>query len=646
MFIHYKKNLSKILKIFSVLAIICCSILLLPQVRTSIIEIAEHILGRDLHHNKWMNILWDYTLIAFLCFTLLFLRLNIQIIERKLINFRLFFINKHYKEIIIYILLFFLVFFLELFFFRSMLFCRDNIIGDLGDSRLVSLILEHWYKVFFHNETIRDLSMFYPVKNTLGYSDSLFLLSLPYSFFRLIGYQWLNAYQITLITTHFFGGLCLAWFLRRNLKLPFWACIIGLIIGYYSNSFYIKIIHTQFITFSLIPLLFILLKNFYDCLSPGLTRKRIIYGLLSIFLFSGILLTSFYIGFFTALFFLIVLIVIVFYFYINKNFNIKHIVCFIKAYKYELSFYVVFGIITLLPFIYIYMPIYQEMGARNWDEINYYLPNWYNFLYFSSNNFIYELQYGYPIITGILLIIVCIFNIKKFFAATPSSGKDFSFYMSIGFSFAIVIITIFMLKFEIFGKNISLWYIIYKIIPGSSAIRAVFRFNQYLSLPVGIIISLYLSKQIHFDNSKYIRYIIMCSLLAITIFLNNQNSIKITSWTKSQINKYLEKVSLPPKDCEAFLLVNNTTNINFIHQLDAWSIANHFNIKTINGYSGQFPKSWLPIWNMEINKNYCDLALWINKYNLNNIYLYDYINNNWIKYSEHVLEELMYSSVL
>ncbi|MCL2480672.1 MAG: hypothetical protein FWF38_03065, partial [Spirochaetaceae bacterium] len=79
---------------------------------------------------------------------------------------------------------------------------------------------------------------------------------------------------------------------------------------------------------------------------------------------------------------------------------------------------------------------------------------------------------------------------------------------------------------------------------------------------------------------------------------------------------------------------------------DAWSIANHFNIKTINGYSGQFPKSWLPIWNMEINKNYCDLALWINKYNLNNIYLYDYINNNWIKYSEHVLEELMYSSVL
>ena len=643
MFDNKKKNLKKILEIISLLAITICCVLLFPQARFLIVEIAEKSIGRELRDpGKWTNLLLTYSVFSILCFGIILVFLNKIVIIHKLnktINYRL-------NDKITYFLLFFTVFALELIFFRGMIFNRDNIVGGMGDSRLVSLIMEHWYKVFCGQAAIRDLSMFYPVRNTLGYSDALFLLSLPYSLLRSIGFQWMTAYQITLIGTHFLGGLCLVWFLRKNLKLSFWACVIGLVIGNFSNSYFVKIFHAQFVTFSLVPLLFILLKYFYDRFSPEFTKSRIIYGILSIFLFAGIMLTSFYIGFFTAFFLLILHIVIAVYLFRNNCLKVKQILEIVKTYKFEIIMYLVCGIIALLPFFWIYIPVNNEMGARPWREVAYYLPHWYDLFNVSSQNLIwsfpdtqYELQVGYPLITGILLIVICAFYIKRYFN-TISSVLNITFYITIGFSFTIAVISLFMLKFEIFNKSLSLWFFIYKLIPGASAIRTVGRFTQFLSLPAGILIAVFLSERIRFSDKISIKSLLACTVLVILIFIEHQNTINIYYWTKSGMNDYLDKVSPPPDNCESFFLVNNINSTGSIYQLDAWSIANRFNIKTINGYSGQLPKrNWFPMWEMEINKNYTDLSHWIDEYNLENVYLYNYIDNNWIKYTKDVLEE-------
>jgi hypothetical protein len=613
--------------------------------RSFIVEIAEKALDRDLRdHEKWMNLLLTYSAFAILCLVLFFEFLNESVIKHIIFKIS----NYHHKKIITYLLLFFVVFTLELIFFRGMIFNRDNIVGDMGDARLVSLIMEHWYKVFCGTEKIRDLSMFYPVKNTLGYSDALFLLSLPYSFLRAIGFQWMTAYQLTLIGTHFFGGLCLAWLLRKTLKLSFWVCVIGLIIGNFSNSYFIKIGHTQFVTFSLVPLLFILLKKFYDCFNTGLARSRKIYGILSIFLFAGIMLTSFYIGFFTALFLLILHIVIAVYLFKNKCLKVKQILEVGQAYRFEIIIYIVCGIIALLPFFWIYIPVYNEMGARDWGDVAYSLPRWYDFLNVSSSNLIwpfpntiYELQVGYPLITGILLIVICTFYIKQYFKSY-SSVKNIVFYITIGFSFTIALISFFTFRIEILNNTFSLWLFAYILIPGASAIRGVGRFTQFLHLPAGILIAIFLSERILFSSKMTIKHLFICTILIILIFLEHQNTGSNSHWTKSSMNNYLEKVSRPPDDCESFFLVNNVNSTDYVYQLDAWSIANRFDIKTINGYSGQFPRNYWSIWEMEENKNYTDLSHWINEYNLDNVYLYDYKNDDWIKYTENVLEEFQY----
>ncbi|MDR2598103.1 MAG: hypothetical protein LBC76_12385 [Treponema sp.] len=591
--------------------------------------------------------------------------------------------NSTQKKMIAWAVLLLTVVFLETVFFRSMIFNNDNIVGDLGDSRLVSLILEHWYKVFCGKEGIRDLSMFYPVKNTLGYSDALFLLSLPYSVLRVSGISWLTAYQLTLIIIHFFGGICLAWFLRKSLKLPLWTCIIGLIIGNFSNSYFVKISisHSQFITHSLVPLLFIFLKIFYDSFTPCLQKKRMIYGILSIFLFAGILLTSFYVGFFCAFFLLTVNIVIAIYLLKINSENLRKAIKIIKAYKFEILIYIVTGIVVLLPFLWIYLPIYKEMGGRNIGGVLFYLPYWYDFFNVSPTNLIwsfpntsekYELMVGYPLITGIILIIGCVYYIRQSIKKTLSfEKKEKSFYMLIGFSFAIAIISLLLLKIDmrqivsileekgiinmkqigsILDENgisdaeskiknkagFSLWFFAYFLVPGASAMWTVVRFNQFLSFPAGIIIACFLSEKLRIVNKNYIKYWV-CIVLIALIFFEHQNTREMSYWTKSYINSYLEKVSAPPESCESFLLVNNDTSENYVYQLDAWTIANKYNIKTINGYSGQSPKNWYYIYDMESNRNYSDILRWIDEHNLENVYLYDYKNDKWIRCTESVL---------
>jgi len=104
---------------------------------------------------------------------------------------------------------------------------------------------------------------------------------------------------------------------------------------------------------------------------------------------------------------------------------------------------------------------------------------------------------------------------------------------------------------------------------------------------------------------------------------------------------YLDRVSPPPDDLGSFFLVNNIRDTNFMVQLDAMSIANMYEINTINGYSGQFPGDWhYYYFNMEENRNYTDISIWVDNHQLTNVYLYDYMNDKWIPYSENALIEL------
>jgi hypothetical protein len=81
-----EENLEKLLKMLLIFGIAFCSILLLPQVRTFIIEIGENFLGRNLDHNYWMQWMLNYLLSAIFLFCYI-----LVILIKDIKNFSVFF---------------------------------------------------------------------------------------------------------------------------------------------------------------------------------------------------------------------------------------------------------------------------------------------------------------------------------------------------------------------------------------------------------------------------------------------------------------------------------------------------------------------------------------------------------------------------
>ena len=101
---------------------------------------------------------------------------------------------------------------IELLFFRNVIF-NSNLLGDFGDGRLLTLILEHYYNFINAKESFNNLAIFYPLSNTLGYSDMLLGIAIPYIPLRLLGINMLLATKYSCILIHFIGTISMMYFL-------------------------------------------------------------------------------------------------------------------------------------------------------------------------------------------------------------------------------------------------------------------------------------------------------------------------------------------------------------------------------------------------------------------------------------------------
>jgi len=75
----------------------------------------------------------------------------------------------------------------------------DIVQADIGDSRLVVFLLEHWNRVFAWNAAWASPSMFYPVEGVLGYSEMMFGTGVLYTVFRSFGLGLFQATNATLV---------------------------------------------------------------------------------------------------------------------------------------------------------------------------------------------------------------------------------------------------------------------------------------------------------------------------------------------------------------------------------------------------------------------------------------------------------------
>lgn len=535
-----------------------------------------------------------------------------------------------------------LLLFCEWFFFRNVIGTGIALFGDRGDGRLTTLLTEHWWNFFNGRERFSEIAMFYPSEEVFGYTDLFLGYGLVYSLFRLIGLDMFISYKYTLISVHILGTVSMYYLMNRRLKCNAGWSLFGTMAFCFSDTYARHIGHTQLNAVSLLPLLLVL---FIDFITHYETRKkRNFYAYALITWFVLLTYTSWYIACFTGIFCLVFLI----------TYFIKLKTCGIKVFSVlkekllvwkDIAGYIIFTTVLYVPFIKIYLPVLKSSSGYSYAACVYFLPEFADIINVSDTNFMLgkvikkmglsggETAEGFSIILlGLFLLSFIIRNKKEL----HRSSEGTMYAKAVPDTICISILLSIALILKLSSSGVSLWAIVYYVLPVAKSMRAVARFMLWLSFPMAVITA--------YTANKYIKTragtVIFSTIAIIMLFVSNINTIGVSSyWNQPDESLFISSVSKPPEDAEIFYIIDSadTKDSACIYQLDAFEIATWYSLKTINGYSGQIPSDWKGIWDVSSEYYEKSIAGWIEKYNLTNVYAYDRALNVWIPSEERSL---------
>jgi hypothetical protein len=494
----------------------------------------------------------------------------------------------------------------------------DKLPGDEGDSLLNLYLVEHWYQWIFEGRGSWLSSVsFYPVPNTLGYSDALFLIALPYSAARLLGVGIFTAYQITLV---FFCGLGYAAFyylLRQGLGLGRIPSVIGAMLGILNNAFYLSVIHTQLFSLGLVPVALLLVVAFIRN-AHGSARRRLLAGGALSLLWPALLYTGYYVGWF--LLFLGVGFAFLLLLYdrlLNAGSWARAAWAWLSGHKLECAGYVALSVVALVPFVITYLPVLRETGGRSFTEVRLSLPAWYDFGNVGGENLIWgrafaalfpdaavrplahELTKGFPIVTlasffVALWLVAAGHRRSRAAGATMAKGDLLpALTMVLG---AVVLLT-WLLQLQV-GEQ-SAWRLVYKVVPGARAIRAVFRAEHLLAFAVAAVIAIAVDLVAAAREEQRERRTLLGHRVAQVGFLavlalENLNGTNTFQLSKAALGADLERAAPSPAGCSVFFVTPPQTRRFdwYAVQTRAMLIGQRIGMPTINGYSGGSPPGW------------------------------------------------------
>ncbi len=523
---------------------------------------------------------------------------------------------------------------LFIFFRGFFLSAGDRVIGDPADGQLIQSIHEHWHRVLLGKDRWLDLGFFYPVSNTLGYSDTFLLSGIPYTMLRLFGMDMFLAFQLVqmlLATAGFFGMH--AWLRRfRGIRPGFaaWGAFLFVI----ASPFFIasRNSHIQLLSVWLLPWLIILLeislreaRAFSWRFAGAFTGFAGGFGLLAY--------STFYAAYFLMLLMLLALLSAMIIRGIRPV--LDHIVPPRRAWPAMLPGLALFTVFSGL-FLWTYLPVRQELGARSLATVLRALPQPWDFFNHSASNllwgkvngllwpypkqFSWELELGLPLLT-LSLVLGCIHLALRQWQR--GDRKSIACLLA-----AFVLAGGWMMMIRI--GPASLWVLPYYLTPGGGAIRAVPRFNLALLIPALFLLCRFL-QGLAMMSGPGIR--LAGFLLAALVTIEQVQLLENTKISRRDRERMAAAGQPLPQDADAFLAVGSPVdgwNRDIPHN-SAIHLSQCWNLPTLNGRSGFLAPGW-PLYDMTPAVAFQNLPQWAEMNKIRGkVYLYDLDNGKWIR---------------
>ena len=491
-----------------------------------------------------------------------------------------------------------------LVFFREFFFSGFRLIaGDLGDNRLCIAILEHWRAVAHRQEHFTSPHFFWPEPGVLGYGDSMFLLSVPYILASFLGLDHYAAFELALMAFKAVGFFSMLWLLRSVVGVSHLVALIGAVLFTLSNLYFLSVGHAQLVTIVFTPLIAALAVLAWRAYGAGRTALAHAYGVACVIWIALVFFTSFYIGWFTLLTG-VGCIVIAFLIRILERRSLSPISTWLQAAFARRQLLGVAGIVfalAMIPFVATYVHVLSQSVARRVGHQSLYSAAPIDALNVGSQNLLWsrivrpapapsqqqpdaasDKRVGWP---PFLLLLTIGGGLLSLIQLIADRRRALSL---------IVICSASALLLWIVSVHVgqwSLWWLVYKVVPGASGSYVPVQLNFVLNVLLVISACLIL-EQLAYHASRNLR--VACGVLTVLLIAEQINIADTHKIDRAAEQALLQGISHPLAGCSSFLLTAPAQPQRpfYANQIDAMLISQALRLPTANGYNSRFPLDW------------------------------------------------------
>ena len=463
-----------------------------------------------------------------------------------------------------------------------------NMPGNMGDARLNNYFLENVYQFFYgHSDSLLHLSFFYPFPYVLGFSDNLFGSAPVYLLARLITGQSDTSYQIWFLIGYV-ANFSAAYYAFHRLGGSPLASSVGALVFTFALPTTAHAAHAQLHYRFGLPLTIVFFVEFLICKK---WNSLVVAGVWLVWQFySGI-----YMGFFSLLLLASMMVTYLGYEIIRRKVKPRQLFnVFVKDWKLQTALKkitiigeICFLLLMMNALFYPYWQVSHLYGfERQWSEIATMLPRPQSYfladasyLWSASNSKIFSgipMRHEHQMFIGVMPFILAVAGIYFCYRANDRQVCT----LMLGMSLVVIGLTLNI-------NGLSLWYIIHQF-PLASAIRVLTRLDQALLFPVAFFVVMTIDQLITWRawGEKFIMLAVV-PLLAIEFAATSMYTSSKEEWRQRLYE--VEKVFPKKLPNEAIVFFAQVKGPFFADELDAmWVCLNH-GVKTLNGYSGNYP---------------------------------------------------------